>query len=251
MQMKFSIVIPSARPTSQLVKTLRCLERQTYGKANFEVIVVRNQVKETNFTAFEQLGFDSHRLKVLITQAGGPSEARNRGIAEARYSKLVFIDDDCSPKKNWLEQYALAWMTFPAAAIIGGAVTVSKTIIAPRLRFRLQDHPWCFAITQLGNKARWLTSHEVVFSANFSLDKSKIPLSKNSEIFYSELGKREKFGLLLGEDWELCLRTQAMARKVAYWPACRVNNEVLSERVTFLYLWRRYWLAGIERWRTE
>lgn len=249
--MKFSIVIPSARQTQQLVKTLRCLEQQTYRKENFEVIVVRNQVAETDFALFRNLGFKKNHLSVLVTEAVGPSEARNLGIAAAQYNTLIFIDDDCLPGKNWLQQYYLAWKAFPSAAIIGGAVTVVKTVIQPKLRFRLSDHAWCFAITQLGAKSRWLTKHEVVFSANFSLNQQKIPLTKENNFFYPELGRREKFGLLLGEDWELCLRTHVMGGKVAYWPECRVINEISNERVRFSYLLRRYWLAGIERWRAE
>jgi GT2 family glycosyltransferase len=102
--MLFSIIIPTCNRNDLLSKCLDCLHSNVQVASNFsfEVIVTDDsknceakQLIETCYPWVIWLGGPRR----------GPASNRNYGASKAKGEWLVFIDDDCLPKVNLLEQY--------------------------------------------------------------------------------------------------------------------------------------------------
>jgi GT2 family glycosyltransferase len=88
-----SVVIPTYNRLPQLRLALAALAQQTYAADCFEVVVVSDG--STDGTDTEVPVMDSPFDLVFASQSNaGPAAARNRGIAQARGSIIVFMDDD-------------------------------------------------------------------------------------------------------------------------------------------------------------
>jgi len=99
-----SVVLPCYESASTLAECLDALMRQTV--QDFEVILVDSS-PDPSATERVVKSFPSVRYFHLNRRAL-PHEARNRGVAEARGSILVFSDPDCRASADWLERAAEA-----------------------------------------------------------------------------------------------------------------------------------------------
>ena len=101
-----SVIIPTYRPGTYLRECLDSLWRQTLGHNCFEVIIVLNGCDEpyrSNITALLKEAPSDIDVRLLQTDRGGVSNARNMGIEEARGNYIAFIDDDDWLSENYLE----------------------------------------------------------------------------------------------------------------------------------------------------
>lgn len=95
---RVSVIIPSYRDWERLQLCLNALDKQTYPKNLFEIIVVNNDPTDLGGT---QLTLPENCL-VLSEARPGSYAARNRGLLEARGDLYAFTDSDCQPDKDWL-----------------------------------------------------------------------------------------------------------------------------------------------------
>jgi GT2 family glycosyltransferase len=117
-----SVVVPTARPASVVAGCLEALADQTLPADSFEVVVVDDGGPEPE--GLDRLADTlSGRLgvQVLHRPNGGPSAARNDGVAVARAPLLAFTDDDCRPEPGWLEA-VVAPLEGPGGRAAGGHV---------------------------------------------------------------------------------------------------------------------------------
>lgn len=103
--MKISVIIPTYKPGEYLWECLDSLKQQTLNSADFEVIIVLNgccepwksqisdYIKANNLTNF----------RLLQTNEGGVSNARNIGLDNAKGEYISFIDDDDYISPNYLK----------------------------------------------------------------------------------------------------------------------------------------------------
>lgn len=131
----FSIIVPSYNRSEQLAACLESLSRLDYPRQGFEVIVVDDG---SEIPPNEVCSAFRDRLDIeLLTQPhGGPAAARNTGSLRAKGEFLVFTDDDCRSKSDWLRQLEVRCLAAPDH-IIGG-----------RTLNLLQDNPFS-QMTQL------------------------------------------------------------------------------------------------------
>jgi len=97
--MGISVVIP-VRNRPEFVR--RCVEGIIGGACSreyFEVIVVDNGSTDDTAQAARQAG-----ARVVSEPEPNRCRARNRGAEEAREEWIAFIDSDCVPDSDWLEQ---------------------------------------------------------------------------------------------------------------------------------------------------
>lgn len=95
-----SVVIPHAGSLAQLRKTLRALSHQNYPRSFVEVIVVENSDYSTAAAAVTDFPF----IKLTRELKRGPAAARNKGAAIAQGDIIAFLDSDCCPAGDWIEQ---------------------------------------------------------------------------------------------------------------------------------------------------
>jgi hypothetical protein len=96
-----TVVICCHNSSGRLRPTLEHLARQDADSSSWEVVVVDNastdSTAQTALELWKEFG-EPAPLKVVREDKPGLSHARTRGVAEARYETIGFVDDD-----NWLD----------------------------------------------------------------------------------------------------------------------------------------------------
>ena len=100
----FSIVIPLYNKENLIEYSIRSILSQTF--QDFEIIVVNDGSTDNSVSIAESV-MDS-RIRIINQTNAGVSAARNRGIKEARYNLIAFMDADDEWKPDYLDtQYRL------------------------------------------------------------------------------------------------------------------------------------------------
>lgn len=118
--MTTSIIIPAYNATSTIFKCLEALKKQT--RKPTEVIIVDDGSKDGLEEKINRIKpkLKFHRLFFLKQHHKGVSEARNLGAKKAFGEILVFIDSDCVPGINWLENISNPFSNSKIGAVGGG-----------------------------------------------------------------------------------------------------------------------------------
>jgi GT2 family glycosyltransferase len=114
----FSIIIPTYNRPGTIADCLKSLSRLDYPRGRFEVIVI----DDGGNTSLQPIVFSfSDQLDVTLLKQinAGPAAARNAGAKTAKGDFLVFIDDDCAPCPNWLQNLSARCLRAPDQGIGG------------------------------------------------------------------------------------------------------------------------------------
>lgn len=100
-----SVIIPAYNRKSELEQLLASLARQTLPPDSFEVIVVDDgSVDGTRDWLTKHKSGSGFSFAWFAQDHRGPGAARNLGMDKAVGDIFVFIDTDCIPQPDWLEQ---------------------------------------------------------------------------------------------------------------------------------------------------
>ncbi len=120
MRPRFSIIVPTRGRPQQLARCLEGVCRLLCDREDLEVIVVDDGSPASSRVSVEPYR-DRVNIDVVAQPHSGPAVARNLGAARARGTYLAFLDDDCWPAPEWLEQLAEAFAAHAGReAIVGG-----------------------------------------------------------------------------------------------------------------------------------
>lgn len=108
-----SIIIPLYNKEEQIVRTLQTVLQQTFQA--FEVVVVNDGSTDNSAQKIEQI--KDARIRLIHQQNGGVSAARNRGITEARYDLVAFLDADDEWKPTYLETQYRLYQKYPECSV--------------------------------------------------------------------------------------------------------------------------------------
>jgi len=111
----FSVIIPLYNKEKSVSSTLQSVLNQTFKK--FEVIVVDDGSTDGSYDVVKQ--FKDERIRLIQKENGGVSSARNRGIQEAKYDYVAFLDADDVWEPNYLEVQHGLIKEFPKAKMWG------------------------------------------------------------------------------------------------------------------------------------
>jgi GT2 family glycosyltransferase len=117
----FSIIVPTYQRHAQLARCLDALTCLHYPRERFEAVVVDDgsEPRVDEMVARFSARLD---LKLLAQANAGPASARNRGARHARGEFLVFTDDDCLPRPDYLRALAARFASAPGALVGGRTV---------------------------------------------------------------------------------------------------------------------------------
>ena len=104
--MKISVIIPTYKPQEYLWECLDSLAAQTFPKEEFEVLVILNGCNQPYKKQIEKYlsSIDqSLNIKLIHTDKGGVSNARNIGLDLSQGEYIAFIDDDDFVSATYLE----------------------------------------------------------------------------------------------------------------------------------------------------
>ncbi|MCK9209159.1 MAG: glycosyltransferase [Salinivirgaceae bacterium] len=86
----FSVVIPLYNKEKSIKKTIESVLNQSF--KDLEVIIVNDASTDNSLKVVESIKDD--RIRVITKENGGVSDARNRGILEAKGDYIAFLDAD-------------------------------------------------------------------------------------------------------------------------------------------------------------
>lgn len=208
-----SIIIPCSRP-EQVNKTLEQLTRQTYPAELVEILLVGSECAALA---------DSYPARVVVTEAQYyPGKARNTGAYAARGDYFLFLDDDCEPSTDWIEQNVRALEPPHVGAVGGRIVGKSRKFFARCVDFAR----FGFAQTQQTARESW------VCSASLGVKRQAFMLVGG---FNEELRSEE--------DVDFCFRLWASGYKTFYQPTIGVLHDhrrtTLKELLDYSYFYGR------------
>jgi len=86
----FSVIIPLYNKEFSVGKTIESVLIQTFEE--FEIVIVNDGSTDNSLEVIQQ--FNDSRIKIIDKSNGGVSSARNRGVKEAKYDWVCFLDAD-------------------------------------------------------------------------------------------------------------------------------------------------------------
>ena len=207
-----SVVVPYYEQPAELERTLAALERQTWPRELFEVVVVDDGSKTP-------LAVPPSPLRVTVVhqedRGFGLARARNAGVQTAAHDILLFLDADMLPEAGWIAAHARWHHAVCDAVTLGSRSFVAvedmdaETIRARRgsLRELFADRPWDTSfVTRHMARTRHLTARgddqfRVLVGSNFGIRR---------ELFEAAGGFDETFTRWGGEDTEFGYRAQTI-----------------------------------------
>lgn len=242
--MNISLVICTFNRAQLLAHHLDALSRIKYPARSWELIIVDNNSSDSTAILIKQFINANPQLDITVLQEikQGKSYASNAALRQAKYAKVVFLDDDVEVSPLLLQRYRSAFERWPGAAIIGGRVRVNvdrqgedNALIAPVLQ-------WMLGGIDYGEQDRELQRGENVSAGNMAMCKDIIPRLEYNEHFGRVYGKK----YFRADDFEICLRAQAMGYKVVYAHGIDVTTHVHSKDMTPRTFFARSVQAGVE-----
>ena len=106
----FSVVIPLYNKELSIRNTLLSVLKQSY--QNFEILVVNDGSIDGSIDAVKTI--NDERIRLINQENQGVSAARNRGIKEASYEWIAFLDGDDLWEKDHLIEYKNKIETLPS-----------------------------------------------------------------------------------------------------------------------------------------
>jgi len=98
-----SIIIPSYNAEKTIIQALKGLENQT--RKDFEVVVVDDGSTDSSFELVKSYKNKSGlSIRLIKQQNAGPANARNIGVEHSAGDIIIFLDSDCLPPENWVEE---------------------------------------------------------------------------------------------------------------------------------------------------
>ena len=105
----FSVVIPLYNKELSITNTVQSVLDQTY--QNFEIVIINDGSTDNSIKAVEAI--NDNRIRLIHQENQGVSAARNRGIKEAKYEWIAFLDGDDLWEPNHLEETTKMMNLYP------------------------------------------------------------------------------------------------------------------------------------------
>jgi glycosyltransferase involved in cell wall biosynthesis len=205
--MRFSIIIPTYNRPQRLARCLASIAVLDYPREQFEVIVVDDGSELPVEGAAHSVAMLVN-LTVLRQKNAGPASARNFGASAAQGELLAFLDDDCAPHYDWLQQMDLAARRDPGCLWGGRTINACRDNIFAETNQKLLD-----AV------AAWFTRHKSPLQF-FASNNFVVPSTE----FHQIGGFDATFPLAGGEDRDFCARWLSSGRRLVPAPSACIDH---------------------------
>lgn len=228
-----SIIVCCFNSAKRLPRTLEHLSRQT-GVANihWEVILINNNsidnTEEIAVTEWVNYKRDIS-LKIVNESRTGLSHARERGINEARYSYIIFCDDD-----NWLDEEYVRRVFEKLSAnerigVLGGCGQAVSEIDFPVWFSDLQK---LYAVGPQADHEGDITDEDIlIYGAGMAFPR-KVWFELKDRGFFSLLEDRKGNNLSSGGDSEFCYAVKLMGYRIHYDSSLKFKHFIEPVRLT-------------------
>jgi len=192
--MKLSIIIPTCNRVESLARLLKALVPDVdgyEGGTSTEIIIVDDASDEAYRVQLNRLRNEYPDTNLHIQHRphrGGPSAARNSGIAAAQGDVLAFIDDDCVPQPGYVAETLRLHCAYPDVLLINGNLKALRNDVYSQFWFHYYN-------AAFNRDAGDLYRIEKVSSGHFSIKRELLKLLH--PLFDEGLTSREDYDLYL------------------------------------------------------
>jgi cellulose synthase/poly-beta-1,6-N-acetylglucosamine synthase-like glycosyltransferase len=238
MSVGVSVVVCCHNSARRLPATLAHLAAQRReGTVPWEVIVVDNgSTDDTARVARDSWPEDSrHLLRVVAEPRLGLNHARLKGLREAAYEFVSFVDDDNWVCPQWAERVAEILTQHPDVGACGGPAEAVCEVDPPRW---FEQYQRCYCIGPQAAHAGDATAEPgVLWGAGLSVRKAAWQGLAHRG-FHFRLSDRQGTALTGGGDLELCLALRLHGWRLWYDPQLRLQHFLPANRLQWGYLRR-------------
>ena len=229
---------------------VRCLERLTDTRCrDYEVLVVDNNSTDGTAALVKDY-LKSHAdlpVRYYFESAQGLSNARNRGMKEAKGGVFVFLDDDAFVVGDYLLNIEAFLQKYPEAAAFGGPIEPLFEE-CPRPKWLCRWSMGWVSAYDMGRKVREFSGKAFPFGGNSGVRREIV---EKVGQFDPELG-RKGGNMDAGEEKDFYKRIRALGGKILYCPEMRIRHVITANRTTMEYVDRFAEGVGVsERRRTK
>lgn len=108
-----SVVIPLYNKEKQIKRTLQSVLTQTF--QDFEIVIVNDGSTDNSTIEVEKI--KDSRIRLIHQKNAGVSAARNKGIEEAKYELIAFLDADDEWQSEYLASQYELYQKYPECSI--------------------------------------------------------------------------------------------------------------------------------------
>jgi glycosyltransferase involved in cell wall biosynthesis len=174
-------------------------------------------------------------LRVVREEELGLTQARCRGLAEANYEVITFVDDDNWPAPDWVHTVAAVMSRNGTIGACGGRLEAAYELPPPDWFPRMA--PYCAIGSQGRMRGDVTWSRGYLWGAGLTVRKS----AWNQLLavgFHFRLHDRRGTDMTSGGDAELCLALRLAGWRLWYEPAMRMKHFIPASRMKWTYLKR-------------
>jgi GT2 family glycosyltransferase len=212
---RVSVVVPHYHDLRALDLCLSALERQTFPREDFEIVVADNASPEGE-AAVRAIVAGRARLTRVEERGAGPT--RNGAVALARGEIVAFTDCDCVPEPDWLREGVSALRQWD---LVGGRVKV------------LVDDPRRMSPAEAFESVFAFPNETYVRRKGFSVTANLFC----ARAVFDQVGGFISAGVAEDNDW--CYRAREAGFRIGYAPAAVVGHPARKTWADLLKKWRR------------
>jgi len=233
-----SVIVCCHNSARLLPDTLAGLATQRFNASRpaCEIVVIDNaSTDQTAAVALASWPADcAIPLKIVREPTLGLTAARLRGIAEASYEFICFVDDDNRVSPDWIETIFQVMIAHPEIGACGGQVQAAPETDLPPWFDRFQNY---YAVGQQGGAGDVTEARGYLWGAGLCLRKTAWDkLAENHFTFL--LSDRSGNSLSSGGDAELCYALRLSGWKLWYEPQLTMSHFLPAARLQWSYLRR-------------
>jgi glycosyltransferase involved in cell wall biosynthesis len=239
MSEEVSIVVCCHNSERLLPETLAHLAAQKFSgtRIRCEVIVIDNGSTDQTARVASESWPDGCEipLRVVAEPKLGLTNARTRGIAEARYDIVCFVDDDNRVDADWVAEVSNVMTQHPEVGACGGLVEAVSDVELPAWFDRFQNY---YAVGKQSEQAGDVTeSRGYLWGAGLCMRKSAWQTLVGRQFTFL-LSDRQGTALSAGGDAELCYGLRSAGWRLWYEPKLKLKHFLPATRLQWSYLRR-------------
>lgn len=246
--MKLSVIICTYNRDKYIYNVLKSIAENDFSQDLYEIVLVNNN--STDNTQLEctrfQVDYPNVSFRYFVERNQGLSYARNLGIIESSNEILIYVDDDATVNKEYLQAYYNFFVNNPGAMAAGGPVEPVYETAEPKW----MSHYTLRLITgyvNKGNKMLEYTDGSYPGGGNCAFRKE---VFKKVGHFNTELGRKGN-SLVGAEEKDIFDKIQDMGGRYFYLPTPILFHIIPETKLTTDYFNRITFAIGVsERKRT-
>jgi glycosyltransferase involved in cell wall biosynthesis len=235
----FSIIICCYNSEKVIEETLIAISQQNFDAEQIEVILVNNNCTDNTVFIAQDIWknlYTPFELRIIDEPTPGLSYARKAGVFNAKFSYVIFCDDDNFLEKNYL---SLAFNTFEKElqiGAIGGQGIPKSNIVFPKW---FDNYKHAYACGKQDTKSGYVTyTKGSLYGAALCLRKHLI--TKIFQELNSNLTDRKAEFLTSGGDSELCFHVVLNGYELFYNENMIFYHFIEEGRLNMNYLHKLY-----------